>query len=228
MPVRLLHEITIILVFKEMPKNSLTVVETVEMLHCVANAIIAAEPELTDADRNLGDGDHGLGMQRGMTATIEKLNSTPIETISQAFILVGMSMMSSMGGASGAIFGTMFRSGGKAIDDPQTLSAKGLYQFLSSGNDGVMERGGAKPGDKTLIDSLSPAAITAEEYSDAPLHESLQAVAKAGEIGRDQSADFIATIGRAKTLGEKSVGFPDAGACSIAIMLRAMQEFVSK
>ena len=211
-----------------MPKDSLTTEETVEMLRSVSEAIIAAEPILTDADRNLGDGDHGLGMQRGMTASIEKLSSTQIDSVAKAFTTVGMAMMSSMGGASGAIFGTMFRSGGKSIDNAESFDSKGLAQFLHSGNTGVMDRGGAKPGDKTLIDALAPAAIKAGELTDSPLHESLLAVATAAENGRDHSAELIATIGRAKTLGEKSVGFPDAGACSIAIMLRAMSDFTSQ
>ncbi|MCH2059132.1 MAG: dihydroxyacetone kinase subunit L [Verrucomicrobiales bacterium] len=211
-----------------MPKSSLNTQETVEMLHCVANAIIAAEPELTDADRNLGDGDHGLGMQRGMTAVIEKLTSSSIETVGQAFTTVGMAMMSSMGGASGAIFGTMFRSGGKAIENPHAFDAKGLSELLVAGNAGVMDRGGAKPGDKTLIDSLYPASLAAEQNSGSELHEALQEVAQAGETGRDKSSDLIATVGRAKTLGDKSIGFPDAGACSIAIMLRAMADFTSQ
>jgi dihydroxyacetone kinase-like protein len=211
-----------------MPKDSLNVNETVEMLHFVSQAIIAAEPELTDADRNLGDGDHGLGMQRGMTAAIEKLSSTQIDSVSQAFTTVGMAMMSSMGGASGAIFGTMFRSGGKAIEDSVALDSESLSVFLHEGNAGVMARGGAKPGDKTLIDALDPAANKAGELIQLPLHEALEAVASAGENGRDESAALIAKVGRAKTLGEKSIGFPDAGACSIAIMLRAMSDFVAQ
>jgi dihydroxyacetone kinase-like protein len=211
-----------------MPKSSLNIQETVEMLHCVANAIISAEPELTDADRNLGDGDHGLGMQRGMTAVIEKLTSSSIETVGQAFTTAGMAMMSSMGGASGAIFGTMFRSGGKAIENIEVFDAKGLSEFLIAGNAGVMDRGGAKPGDKTLIDSLYPASLAAEQNSGSLLHEALQEVAQAGKTGRDKSSELIATVGRAKTLGDKSIGFPDAGACSIAIMLQAMADYASQ
>ncbi len=211
-----------------MPKDSLDLNETVEMLHQVAQAIIAAEPELTDADRNLGDGDHGLGMQRGMTAVIEKLASAEIDSVATAFTATGMAMMSSMGGASGAIFGTLFRSGGKAINDIDQLDTKGLAELLHEGNAGVMKRGGAKPGDKTLIDALSPAAEKARELINLPLHEALPAIATAAEDGRDHSETLIATVGRAKTLGEKSVGFPDAGACSIAIMLRAMADFTAQ
>lgn len=208
-----------------MPKDSLNVTETVEMLQAVARAIIEAEPELTDADRNLGDGDHGIGMQRGMSAVLEKFSSGELETISKAFTGMGMTMMSSMGGASGAIFGTMFRSGGKAIEDATVLDAACLSEMLAAGNEGVMTRGGAKQGDKTMIDALAPAAAKAKESAGMPLHEALVVVAAAAEEGREASRDLIATIGRAKTLGEKSIGFPDAGACSVAIMLRAMADY---
>jgi dihydroxyacetone kinase-like protein len=210
-----------------MPKHSLNVTETVEMLKTVAHAVIAAEPELTDADRNLGDGDHGIGMQRGMTAVLEKLSSGEVETITKAFTTMGMAMMSSMGGASGAIFGTMFRSAGKAIESSDILDSSCLADLLVAGNEGVMTRGGAKPGDKTMIDALAPAASKAKESIGMPLHEALSAVAGAAEDGRNASKQLVATMGRAKTLGEKSIGFPDAGACSIAIILRAMADFVA-
>src|ERR1043165_5996003 len=98
-----------------MPKSSLTKDEVKAMLLLVCERVIAAEPQLSEADRNLGDGDHGLGMQRGMTAAREKLESADVESIEKAFGAVGMAMMSSMGGASGAIFGTFFRNGGKAL-----------------------------------------------------------------------------------------------------------------
>lgn len=210
-----------------MAKQALNATETVEMLKTVAQAIIAAEPELTDADRNLGDGDHGIGMHRGMSAALEKLSSGDIETVAKAFTTVGMAMMSSMGGASGAIFGTMFRNGGQAIEGCTSLDSACLAQILVAGNEGVMARGGAKPGDKTMIDALDPAATKAKESINMPLHDALSAVAVAAEDGRNASKQLLAKLGRAKTLGEKSIGFPDAGACSVAIMLRAMADFVS-
>src|SRR5437870_3833466 len=98
-----------------MSKSSLTKDEVKAMLLLACDRIIAAEPQLSEADRNLGDGDHGLGMQRGMTAAKAKLQAGDMESIEKAFATVGMAMMSSMGGASGAIFGTFFRSGGKAL-----------------------------------------------------------------------------------------------------------------
>lgn len=199
------------------------------MLQAACRAIIEAEPLLTDADRALGDGDHGLGMQRGMTAALEKLDALDpaTATIDKAFSTVGMAMMSTMGGASGAIFGTLFRNGGKAIAGKEVFTANELADFLKAGLEGVMTRGGAKPGDKTMIDALHPAAEKAAEVAatGAMAHEALDQAATAAEEGRDASENLIATMGRAKTLGEKSLGKPDAGACSVAIILRAMADF---
>lgn len=210
-----------------MSKQQLTPAETKTMMLQVADAIIAAEPILTDADRALGDGDHGIGMERGMNAVKEKLNASEYTSTGKVFMDMGMAMMSSMGGASGAVFGTLFRSGGKSIKDSESFGAKELAELITQGTQSVMDRGGAKPGDKTMIDALDPAATAAQESNKQNLPEAITAVAAAGVAGRDASEAMIATMGRAKTLGEKSIGHPDAGAVSIAIILNTMKDFVN-
>lgn len=199
------------------------------MLQLTARRIIEAEPELSEADRRLGDGDHGIGMQRGMEAALAKLEETPEDaTVGELFGAVGMAMMSSMGGASGVVFGSLFRSGSKALkESPEAFTSEGLAKLLEVAGETVMKRGGAKPGDKTMLDALVPAATKAAELTNLPLSESLDQVAATAEAGRDASAGLIATMGRAKTLGERSVGHPDAGACSVAIILRAMADFAA-
>jgi dihydroxyacetone kinase-like protein len=185
-----------------------------------ADKIIESEPILTDADRALGDGDHGVGMERGMTAVKEALAGKDFPSAGKVFVAVGTAMMSSMGGASGAIFGILFRSGGKAVGDVTEFTAAGLASLLREGTDQVMTKG-AKPGDKTMVDALFPAAAKAAEVSGDPVDEALSAA------GRDASKDMVATMGRAKTLGENSLGKPDAGAVSVAIILAAMSDFVA-
>ena len=196
------------------------------MLLSIADKIIAAEPELSEADRKLGDGDHGIGMQRGMEAAKAKLAELDESaTVGDLFGGMGMAMMSSMGGASGVVFGSMFRAGTKALkDSPEAFTSEGLFALLQSAGETVMKRGGAKPGDKTMLDALIPAAEKAGECASLPISESLEQVAAAAETGRDDSCALIATMGRAKTLGEKSIGHPDAGACSVAIILRTMAD----
>lgn len=210
-----------------MGKATLSVTEVREMMLAAADKIIESEPILTDADRALGDGDHGVGMERGMTAVKEALAGKDFPSVGKVLAAVGTAMMSSMGGASGAIFGTFFRSGGKALAEAETLDAPGLALFWKEGSDNVMSRGGAKPGDKTMVDALVPAAEKAAEGVSLPIDEALAAVAEAAAAGRDASCDMIATMGRAKTLGENSRGKPDAGAVSVAIIAAAMSDYAA-
>lgn len=208
-----------------MPKTALTKDEVKAMLLLVADRVIAAEPMLSEADRNLGDGDHGLGMQRGMTAAREKLSAGDAESIEKAFSTVGMAMMSTMGGASGAIFGTFFRNGGKALVGKDIFDAAGLAAFLQAGLDGVKQRGGAAVGDKTVVDAIEPAAQKAAEVAGSPLPEALTAAAAAAEEGKEASKNMIAKFGRAKTLGEACLGHADAGALSVTVILAAMRDY---
>jgi dihydroxyacetone kinase-like protein len=196
------------------------------MLLLACERVIAAEPQLSEADRNLGDGDHGLGMQRGMTAAKEKLEAGDVESIEKAFSAVGMAMMSSMGGASGAIFGTFFRNGGKALAGKDTFDAAGLAAFLQAGVDGVKQRGGAAVGDKTVVDAMQPAAEKAAEVSAQPLPHAIDAVAAAALGGLEASKAMVAKFGRAKTLGEACIGFPDAGAMSVTVIIGAMKDYI--
>ena len=189
-----------------MAKESLNSTEVRDMLLAVADKIIEAEPILSEADRQLGDGDHGIGMERGMNAVKEKLNSEEPGDVGKVFMNMGMAMMSSMGGASGAIFGTVFRAGGKAIKGCESFGSAEAATFFQEAVQGVMDRGGAKPGDKTMVDSLFPAAEAAKKVTGEPLSVALVSIAEAAEAGKEASKDMIATMGRAKTLGEKSIG----------------------
>lgn len=209
-----------------MSKSSLSKDEVKAMLILACERIIAAEPMLSQADRDLGDGDHGMGMERGMRAAIEKLNAAEVESIEKAFSSVGMAMMSSMGGASGAIFGTFFRNGGKALNGKDAFDAAGLADFLKAGADGVKQRGGAAIGDKTCVDAMEPAATKAAEVAGQSLPEAITAVAAAADAGKEASKAMVAKFGRAKTLGEACIGFPDAGACSVVVIIEAFRDFI--
>ncbi|WP_395746158.1 dihydroxyacetone kinase subunit DhaL [Prosthecobacter sp.] len=209
-----------------MSKANLSKDQVKAMLLLACERIIAAEPMLSQADRDLGDGDHGMGMERGMRAAMEKLNAAEPESIEKAFSTVGMAMMSSMGGASGAIFGTFFRNGGKALAGKESLDAAGLAAFLQAGVDGVKQRGGAAIGDKTCVDAMEPAAVKAAAFAGQSLPEAIEAVAVAAEGGKDASKAMVAKFGRAKTLGDACIGFPDAGACSVVVIITAFRDFI--
>lgn len=210
-----------------MGKKSLSIDQTRDMMLAVADKIIASEGILSDADRALGDGDHGIGMERGMGAVKEALADQTFSSVGKVFMAVGMAMMSSMGGASGAVFGTLFRSGGKALGDCETFGATEVATFFREGTDGVMARGGAKPGDKTMVDALAPAADKAAKVAEKDVDKALAAVADAAEAGKQASEGMIATMGRAKTMGKNSIGKPDAGAVSVAIIAAAMRDYAA-
>ena len=212
-----------------MPKTSLNSSQVREMVLLVADAIISAEEFLSQADRNLGHGDHGIGMERGMKAVKEKLSGLdPAASIDKVLTTAGMAMMSSMGGASGVIFGSFYLGGAKALVGKDALDSAGFAAFLQAACDAITTRGKAKPGDKTMVDALHPAAATAQTTVSLSLPEAAEAVAVAAETGRDASKDMIATLGRAKSLGEASLGHPDAGACSVAIILRTMSDYIAE
>jgi dihydroxyacetone kinase-like protein len=166
-------------------------------------------------------------MQRGMTAAKEKLEAGDVESIEKAFSSVGMAMMSSMGGASGAIFGTFFRNGGKALAGSESFDSAGLASFLQAGVDGVKQRGGAAVGDKTVVDAMQPAADKASTVTAQPLSESIVTVHAAALEGLEASKAMIARFGRAKTLGEGCIGFPDAGALSVTVIIGAFADYIA-
>lgn len=209
-----------------MSKSSLTKEQVKEMLLLAADRIIAAEPQLSEADRNLGDGDHGLGMQRGMNAAKDKLAPLEVDSIEKAFTTVGMAMMSSMGGASGAIFGTLFRNGGKAVAGKEVLDAAALADFFKGALEGVKSRGGAAVGDKTVVDALEPAADAAQASVGLDLTAAIAAIDAGAKQGLENSKALVAKFGRAKTLGDAAIGFPDAGAMSVTVIVTAFLDYI--
>jgi dihydroxyacetone kinase-like protein len=207
-------------------KNQLSLEEVRQMLLFMADRLIAAEPILSEADRQLGDGDHGLGMARGFRAVKAKLEAGGSEDISKAFGVVGMALLSTMGGASGALFGTLFRAGGKALEGRATFDSAALADFLDAALAGIMARGGAKPGDKSMIDALHPATLKAREVAARPLSEATVAVAAAARSGTEATKSMRAAIGRAKSLGDASIGYQDAGAISVTLILEAVRDYI--
>jgi len=205
----------------------LSLEQTKQMSLLVAEKIIAAEPLLSQADRDLGDGDHGLGMARGFAALTKELTENSHDNLRDLYQAAGNALLTTMGGASGVVFGSLFLAGGKTMHGAEFFGSHELSHLLSQSLKDVMSRGGAKPGDKTMIDALHPAAEAAKANIDKPLAESIKAVAAAAEAGKEASKAMIATMGRAKTLGEKTIGLPDAGAISVTIILSTMADFIN-
>lgn len=207
-----------------MKKESITIAETVNMFRSVAQTMIENTDRLTKADQAIGDGDHGIGIQRGFEAVLSEMDNNQFDTLGELFKKIGYALMNSTGGASGALFGTLFIGAARTIGDQAELNAETFKLLLRSGLDAVKKRGKAKPGDKTMIDSLGPAVEAAEKSSS--LDESMAAAVKAAQEGVEATKDMVANFGRAKSLGERALGHPDPGSISICIILEAMQAFI--
>ncbi len=197
------------------------------MLLHLCRTMEASKDLLTQADKAIGDGDHGIGMARGFEAVRLKLEAAEGAGVGDLLKLAGLALITSVGGASGVIFGTLFRSGGANLAGAQAFGSPELALLLSGGLQGVKERGKAKVGDKTMVDALEPAALRAAELIGLPLDEALPQVAAAAEEGMESTKRLVATVGKAKTLGERSLGHADPGALSLCLLLRSMAEYTT-
>ncbi|MEW2164766.1 dihydroxyacetone kinase subunit DhaL [Streptomyces sp. NPDC007084] len=171
---------------------------------------------LTDLDSPIGDADHGSNLQRGFVAVTAALEKESPDTPGGVLTLAGRQLISTVGGASGPLYGTLLRRTGKALGDAVEVSQEQLADALRAGVDAVMALGGAAPGDKTMIDALVPAV-------DA-LGESFEAAKTAAEEGAAATTPLQARKGRASYLGERSIGHQDPGATSASLLIGALVE----
>ncbi len=185
---------------------------------------------LTELDSAIGDADHGSNLSRGFTAVVDKLASSTPETISGVLKSSGMTLVSTVGGASGPLYGTMLLRMAGAAGDTATITPERLAAALRAGLDGVVARGKAELGDKTMVDALGP-AVSAFEQSIADGKDAsaaAEAGAAAAAAGRDATKPLIARKGRASYLGERSAGHLDPGAASVTLLLGALAAALSE
>jgi dihydroxyacetone kinase-like protein len=198
-------------------------------LRAFAASIAAEKDALTALDAAIGDADHGANMDRGMTAVVAALDAGSFDTVGALFKKVGMTLVSTVGGASGPLYGTFFLRFGTAAGEVAELDAEGVAKSLRAGLEGVVARGRPEAGDKTMFDALSPAldALDAALAGGAPLGEALRTASRAAEQGRDATTPMLARKGRASYLGERSVGHQDPGATSTALLVAAAADTLS-
>lgn len=177
---------------------------------------------LSELDRAIGDGDHGENLDRGFSAIVAKLDGEAPATPGAAFKLAAMTLMSKVGGAAGPLYGTAFLRAATAVGDAAALDPTLLVAALTAARDGVVARGKAEPGEKTMIDAWTPAvdAAAAAAAGGSPA-DVLLAAAEAAEAGAVATDPLIARKGRASYLGERAIGHRDPGAASSALILRA-------
>jgi phosphoenolpyruvate---glycerone phosphotransferase subunit DhaL len=197
----------------------------------IAEGVRRERDHLTQLDAAIGDGDHGVNMDRGFSAVGQALagqdGSVPPGRL---LILAGKTLVSTVGGASGPLWGTALRRAGRALGDREELDGPALVEALDAAIAGVVELGAASPGDKTMVDALGPAVEALRDglARGLPLPEAVSAAAEAADSGAKATVPMQARKGRASYLGERSIGHQDPGATSAALILHALQRAVEQ
>jgi dihydroxyacetone kinase-like protein len=208
--------------------RTLAAADFAKMLRAAAENVIANEPILTKADQAIGDGDHGIGMARGFGAALLALDQQEGEqSPGKVFAVFGTAILSNAGGASGAVFGTFFRGVGKALTS-ELVDLKALAAAFDQGAKAVMARGNAKPGDKTMLDALAPAVDGINHAQTEAPAKAFRIAAAAARTGAEATSNMIAGTGRAKMLGQRSIGFIDPGALTMTLVFEGMASCLNK
>ncbi|HEX8497306.1 MAG TPA: dihydroxyacetone kinase subunit DhaL [Actinomycetales bacterium] len=203
--------------------DGITAADLGDWLRAFAAAVREHSAELTELDSAIGDADHGTNMERGLAAAVTAVEALDSPTPKALLQKVGTTMVSSVGGTSGPLYGTFFLRLANSVADADPVTPAQLAAAVRAGLEGVAARGKAEPGDKTMLDALGPAAdaLDAAVAGGGSLGEALAAASAAADGGRDATVPLQARKGRASYLGERSVGHQDPGATSLALMFAA-------
>ncbi|MDJ0703213.1 MAG: dihydroxyacetone kinase subunit DhaL [Leptolyngbyaceae cyanobacterium MO_188.B28] len=193
-------------------------------LETLAAVLAENKDYLTELDAAIGDADHGVNMNRGFQKVLAQLPTVADKDIGHILKAVSMTLISSIGGASGPLYGTLFLRASTAMAGKEALTDEDLAALLKAGLEGVVQRGKANLGDKTMVDALSPAvdALEAAIATATPLPEALPKAVTAAEAGMKGTIPLVAKKGRASYLGERSIGHQDPGATSAYLLLKTM------
>jgi dihydroxyacetone kinase-like protein len=196
--------------------------DAVRWVRAFAATIAEQKGYLTDLDSAIGDADHGINMDRGMRAAVTKLDSVPPGDVGTLFKTVGMTLVSTVGGAGGPLYGTLFLQLGSATAGRPEIDEGDWLEALSAAVKGVQARGKAEPGDKTMLDALMPArdALAVAVKEGAGFSDALRRSTEAAESGMKATIPLVARKGRASYLGERSAGHQDPGATSSYLLLK--------
>jgi dihydroxyacetone kinase-like protein len=198
--------------------------QILQWLQAFAAEIEQNKEYLTELDAAIGDADHGINMDRGFKKVMSQLPSVADKDIGSILKTVSMTLISSVGGASGPLYGTLFLRASTAVAGKQELTDEDILSLLQAGLDGVLQRGKAQLGDKTMVDALSPAVATFQQAISKGKNtlEAMQQTVVAAEQGMKDTTPMLAKKGRASYLGERSIGHQDPGATSSYLMLKSL------
>ncbi len=202
-----------------------TAADLVTAVRAAAATLAEHRVELIQLDRAIGDGDHGENMDRGFQAVLAALEASTPDSPAAVLKLVATTLVSKVGGAAGPLYGTAFLRASTAVKDRAELGPADVVAALTAALGGVVARGKAEPGDKTMVDALDPAVRAAKGGTAA---EVLSAAADAAAAGADATVPLVARKGRASYLGERSADHMDPGARSTALLLRAFAEVAAR
>lgn len=191
-------------------------------MQAAAGLIDQEVDRLTELDSAIGDADHGANMQRGFTAVTEALAQQEAGSPGEVLVLAGRELISKVGGASGPLYGTLLRRTGKELGDAPEVTLAQLSAALRAGVAAVAQLGGARAGDKTMLDALEPAVASLDDTA-----TSFDAARAAAEQGTLETVPMQARKGRASYLGERSIGHEDPGAASSALLMAALAQAVA-
>ncbi len=205
---------------------SVTPEHAIRFLQRVHAEVEASHDELTRLDAAIGDADHGTNLRRGFSAVVERLPDMAGQDVATILRTAGMTLISSVGGASGPLYGTAFIRAAMVLKDRPQPTIDDLAAAWSSALEGIQARGRAQRGEKTMVDTIAPAldALESARASGQDLHGVLRAAAEAAEAGMRATIAMRATKGRASYLGERSIGHQDPGATSAHLIIRVMLE----
>jgi dihydroxyacetone kinase-like protein len=197
----------------------------------IADSVSAERDYLTQLDAAIGDGDHGINMDRGFGAVQRAMAEQDGDVPpGRLLIVAGKTLVSTVGGASGPLWGAAFRRAGRTLGDAPEWDAEQLVEALDAAREGVVDLGAAAPGDKTMVDALTPAveAMRSSLDSGASLQEAVSAGVAAADEGARATVALQARKGRASYLGERSIGHQDPGATSVVLVMRALERAVTR
>ncbi|MEV1128939.1 dihydroxyacetone kinase subunit DhaL [Agromyces sp. NPDC049794] len=207
-------------------RRSLTVDDLIAWLIRFDEQVTLQAEYLTELDSAIGDADHGTNMARGTAAVRSRLEHARPDDAGALLKSSAMTLVSTVGGASGSLYGTLFLEMAKSVGAASELDTAAVAAVFRAGVAGVVARGRAEPGDKTMVDALQPTvdALDAAVVAGTPLDEALQAAAAAAATGRDATLPLVARKGRASYLGDRSADHLDPGATSAAILVQSLAD----
>lgn len=205
-------------------KDFVSIPEFQKALIAVCDKIIESEQMLTDLDTIIGDGDHGFGMKIGFSAMKKELTSNTYQTMYDLMWNAGLSLIRSMGGTSGVIFGTLFIGGIDALKDKTTMNVSDFAKYIDGGRLEIKRRGKVDRGDKTMYDALAETSesLNASSHSGVSFETAIQKAAQATSHGVELTRDMISKKGRSKNFRDKTLGHPDTGAVSTSLIFETL------